>query len=887
MGSYRAFIFNILLNTPLPISYICMIYLEKLREMIRKFKFLYYLILLLPILSLAEIKVTSLPSNKNQIFDKFLFGASETRNVLIINDSWKVYHESDQGKKVKISVPAVFDGEDVLVFERYVELTETQVKENLIKLGFLGINYSAEISVNGNSIYVYHGGSTPFEVSLPKDILRWDKSNRISVKINRKLDSETSIPTKQRFLFPEFGSGIIRDVYLKVMPQLSISKIDYVYALENLNNGRINFSIQVENSLEKEKINQQTEFNVKVSLRSSTGLQYQGDFLNTIGNEDFYDSKFQLDIQNPVLWSPSSPNIYQCEISLVKDGVIVDKQVQEISFFQLKKIDNNFLLNGIPFLFSGTTYFLNETQAREKNLYQKIYDELSFIKQTGFNSVRFAKSYPHPYAVKVCQELGLFALIENPINSIPEYFLEQNDYTLKLVGFTKEFLSNYLDYSSALLMGIGSGFLTDSPISEKFLSRVASEVKKKNILSYASFVGVQSNKIENVDLYGIEIFSIPKDLLDEKLSTSVSHFGSSSVFLSEVTYPNYKGNSSGYLVKNSNEAQAKYFEDIINVTRNNKLSGFFINTLFGYIGVFPSTYAGFENNNKYAINVINHTGNTNFIAYKVLQAKLTNKSKVTIPIGSRKDENPIVFIIIALALSVTMAVLINTKKKFREDATRALLRPYNFFSDIRDHRILSGVHSSILMLILAASASLLITIILFYLRNDILFEKLLLSFASTKVMNTVSFLAWNPQICFAIIFVIAVLKFGLLSLLIKFGSFFVKTKVPLSNIYHTIIWAFLPLSLFLPVELVLYKVLMMDAANLLIEIILFLFFLWLFLRLIKGIYVVFDVRPLLVYLYSFMFVFVLIGGILIKYQLTHSIVYYLSNAVKQYSSMIN
>jgi beta-galactosidase len=154
-------------------------------------------------------------------------------------------------------------------------------------------------------------------------------------------------------------------------------------------------------------------------------------------------------------------------------------------------------------------------------------------------------------------------------------------------------------------------------------------------------------------------------------------------------------------------------------------------------------------------------------------------------------------------------------------------------------------------------------------------------------MYVVSYLAWNPQICFAIIFVVAVLKFALLSLIIKFGSFFVKTKVPLSSIYYTVIWAFLPLTLFLPVELVLYKVLMLDIASSLIILVLALFFLWLFFRLVKGVYVIFDVRPLYVYLYSFIFVFVLLGGILLKYQLTHSIVYYLSNAVKQYNSMIN
>ncbi|MFA7419508.1 MAG: hypothetical protein WCZ90_07465, partial [Melioribacteraceae bacterium] len=211
--------------------------------MMRKFRFLFTLALLLPILTYAEVKVTSLPANKNQSFDNIFFGASQTRNVFLINDSWKVYHESDPYNKVKISVPAVFEGEDVLVFERNLEFTEQQINKNQIKIGFLGLNNGAEISVNGNSIYIHYRGTTPFEVSLPKDILRFDKANRISIKINRKLDSETTIPTKQRFLFPEFGSGIIRDVYVKIVPQFSISKVDYSYTLDQFSNGKINFNV--------------------------------------------------------------------------------------------------------------------------------------------------------------------------------------------------------------------------------------------------------------------------------------------------------------------------------------------------------------------------------------------------------------------------------------------------------------------------------------------------------------------------------------------------------------------------------------------------------------------------------------------------------------------
>jgi hypothetical protein len=56
--------------------------------------------------------------------------------------------------------------------------------------------------------------------------------------------------------------------------------------------------------------------------------------------------------------------------------------------------------------------------------------------------------------------------------------------------------------------------------------------------------------------------------------------------------------------------------------------------------------------------------------------------------------------------------------------------------------------------------------------------------------------------------------------------------------------------------------------------------------LLKGIYVIFDVRPFLVYLYSFLILIIFFGGIILKYQLSSSTLYYILNVLKQYKSMI-
>ena len=69
---------------------------------------------------------------------------------------------------------------------------------------------------------------------------------------------------------------------------------------------------------------------------------------------------------------------------------------------------------------------------------------------------------------------------------------------------------------------------------------------------------------------------------------------------------------------------------------------------------------------------------------------LHNSENVTIPIGSKKADAPMIFIVFGIVLAILMGILVNSGRKFREDASRALLRPYNFYADIRDQRIISG-----------------------------------------------------------------------------------------------------------------------------------------------------------------------------------------------------
>lgn len=856
--------------------------------MTKHFKYLIALSVFIQSLILAQIKVTSLPQNSNGVFDPLFFDKNEFRDVQLLNSIWTVFHENEGEQKIKVSVPAIFDGEESLVYEKKITLTKSQIQDSQLVLGILGLNYSAEISVNGFNIYKHSGGAYPFELPLPKDILR--ENSTITIKVNSKLNSENSIPLKQRFLFPSLSGGIIRDVYIKTVPLLHITYKTYSFFFDQIfSKASTNFKIGIGNSAFKKssQVFQSKQVLVRINLfpNGSTAAQSNGDFVQTISAEE-NEINVRLDLTNPLMWSPQTPNFYLCEISLILEGKVVDKTVKQIAFYQLRKEENNILLNGDPFVLQGTTYIFDETSLRRMNAYDKLRDDLTLIKNTGFNAVRFSKSYPNPYSIKLCQELGLFALVELPLNSVPEEILVQNDFQLYASHLLKSITSNYGEYGNTIIIGAGSSLLPNSEITNNFLSRLCGSIKEKGYSTYISSVGMQIAPIEGVDFYGVELYSPLLAGIKDELQKGIDAIGKNSVFISEVSYPNYKGNQSGYLTKYSSDAQAKYFRDVIDLSRELKISGFFINALIGYKGEFASLYGGYSENGFYKFGVLNNFRNLNSVGYKVLAAKLGSDAKVTIPIGTRKTDDPIMFILFALALSILVAILINTKKKFREDCTRALLRPYNFFADVRDHRIMSGVHTSILMLIQAGSASLLVTILLYYFRYNILAEKIFIAFGHHSLLKLISYLAWNPQICFVIIFFVFIIKFSLLAAVIKVASFFIKTRVEFSSIFYSVIWSFLPLTLLLPVELLLFKILSNGSLDLAILVFLVLFFLWILQRIFKGIYVLFDVRPLTVYLYCFAFIILLAGGILLIYQLTGSTLYYISNSIKQYNSMI-
>ncbi|MDY0083686.1 MAG: glycoside hydrolase family 2 TIM barrel-domain containing protein, partial [Ignavibacteriaceae bacterium] len=599
-------------------------------------------------IAFSQVIFRDLPNYKLNSSDQFLFDISSSRDIIPLNGTWKVYTADDKKKeKVNVTIPSVFEGKGEFVFEKSFSLSSRQIDNHKISLNFFGLNYSADISVNNAIIYRHPGGEFPFSLPIPRDLLRSDKANIISVKLFYELDALNTIPLKQRFLFPQNSGGIIRDVYLHLTPNVSITDFSFKKDVD-FKSSKAFISLQsVIDNKEFRKIPDslgiKSDFVLKTQILSKDGANVIASEQNTFRLEPSkrIEIKNSLTITSPVLWSPENPYSYIVRLELYQGDQLVDKSDKSISLYSLQLTENNFILNGKDFHLYGVTYSASDFQYGSLSSYERMEKDLTVIKQAGFNAVRFARELPHPYYLRMCEKLGLLAFVELPISNLPEGLAASQNFVERSKNYLSGLLDAYTGYSAVAGIGFGSGYLFSSDEHRALLSNLAEQVKKsKSVITYTSFFDFGYQEINNLDFYGIELLNKQPNDLRVEVENLKTLTGGGKIFIGEATYIVNIGQTDGYVNKFSYEAQAKFFDDMFSFYEENNLSGFFVNTMYDIRGNYRSIVSGYNNGNVYNIGLISEDRNQERLAFKILSARMKNTEKVTIPIGSEKDDAP-------------------------------------------------------------------------------------------------------------------------------------------------------------------------------------------------------------------------------------------------------
>jgi beta-glucuronidase len=255
---------------------------------------------------------------------------------------------------------------------------------------FGGINYRADVYLNGYKLGVHKGGFTPFNYEIT-DLIR-EKDNFLIVKVDNKRGRE-EVPTLKTDWW-NYG-GITRDVGIIETPASFI--IDYFLQLEKGTADMLSGYVQLDGPEAAGK---------EVSI-SIPDLQLE---MKMITDKDG-KATVHRKVRKLVRWTPEDPKLYKVLLASPADQIS-----DRIGFRSIETQGMDILLNGQSVFLRGIC--MHEENPLRGGRAATLEDArmlLTWAKELGCNFVRLAH-YPHnEYMPRLADEMGLLVWEEIPV----------------------------------------------------------------------------------------------------------------------------------------------------------------------------------------------------------------------------------------------------------------------------------------------------------------------------------------------------------------------------------------------------------------------------------------------------------------------------------------
>jgi len=350
----------------------------------------------------------------------------EKRQLYLINSSWSYLEDNTRNideifrrteRWQTIDLPHTwnaFDAVDAIPGYRRdaswykKEVFIPDLKNDLrFLLYFEGVNITSEIYVNKKYAGGHVGGYVGFETDITPFIEK-GQVNIIHVRVDNSYNPEI-IPSQKSDFF--IYGGIVRDVWLKVVPSVYIKKIKVRTPKVSRKEAETEVEVTVLN-IEKKQQKCTIEVSIKDFKNQIVATKTMARFFPE--GSEIVKLKFPL-IKNPELWSPDSPVLYTANVKLKRANKLVDNISAKFGYrwFEFKE-HGPFYLNGNRLLLRGTHRhedYGGYGNAIPDSLHRK---DIQEIKNMGANSIRLAHYPQDPEIYRTCDELGLLVWDELP-----------------------------------------------------------------------------------------------------------------------------------------------------------------------------------------------------------------------------------------------------------------------------------------------------------------------------------------------------------------------------------------------------------------------------------------------------------------------------------------
>ena len=259
-----------------------------------------------------------------------------------------------------------------LWYERKFTVPEDWKEEHIL-LHFGAVDWQCRVWVNEKEAGYHVGGYAPFTFDIT-ELLKGGE-NVLTVKVYDPSDKGDQQRGKQvqkpGGIFYTATSGIWQTVWLEPVKENHIEKIWFV---PDIDNNRVQFFAK--SSLDK------GEFKLEISLKGEAKAQA------TAKSGDW------ISLDNPKLWSPEEPNLYDVKVTLLQDGTENDNAetyfgMRKFSVDKDEKGIKRLFLNNQPYFQTGLLDqgYWCESQLTPPTDESMVYD-IEKMKSLGFNMLR-------------------------------------------------------------------------------------------------------------------------------------------------------------------------------------------------------------------------------------------------------------------------------------------------------------------------------------------------------------------------------------------------------------------------------------------------------------------------------------------------------------------
>jgi hypothetical protein len=491
------------------------------------------------------------------------------------------------------------------------------------------------------------------------------------------------------------------------------------------------------------------------------------------------------------------------------------------------------------------------------------------LKILGVNSIIFKYNYPSPYLLSLCDKYGFLAFIDLPLSNTPEKQIGSETVLSNIANQAKNMIAQYSAYPSLAGFGLGIGLDDKTTFYSNFISNI-SKIFKTNtdkLLFKTVYAENELTNNENIDFILYRSFASrrPFEEFNKEYSEVRNRVKDIPVVMSfGVAIQN--SNHDGYSNALSVEFQGYYIQNLYKISLVNGGYGSFYADFNDYFSHNPILATRYIDEKIYSQGLLDLNNKTKF-SFGVLKALFNEENEPLIDIGNFTS-TVYTFIIISILLIIVFFMLFSRFRRFQEYFIRALLRPFNFYSDIRDQRILSPMFTYVLGIMIAITFGVFTESLFYFYRTSEVYQYLLNLFIPNEIAQAILFkIIWIPivgVIVFALLYLVLIY---ITALIIRLFAYFRHLNVHQFDVMNITIWGSLPIIFLLPFDIVLFKLLQLNSGFItIITIASILIFLFSIFRILKATAVLFDANFTKVYLIGAGVFAVLFFGFYLFYQ---------------------